>query len=152
MGQHLNDVKKLVTKGIKSDSFASHSANHCKKEAKPTSDELRKMMKVKIIWQGNAISCMKSIGKLNCSLCMRARSAHSIYGTQILLSANFLVLIISHINMMLIVMLEHPRRLHNGDYSQNKKLLKILSLQDFAQHKIVKFHEITTYYLTTCVP
>jgi hypothetical protein len=23
------------------------------------------MMKVKIIWQGNAISCMKSFGKLN---------------------------------------------------------------------------------------
>jgi hypothetical protein len=32
------------------------------------------------------------------------------------LLANFLVLIISHINMMLIVMFEHPRRLHNGDY------------------------------------
>ena len=68
------------------------------------------------------------------------------------LLANFLVLIISHINMMLIVMFEHPRRLHNGDYSQNKKLSKMLSLRDFAHHKIVKFHEITTYYLTTCVP
>jgi hypothetical protein len=31
------------------------------------------MMKVKIIWQGNAISCMKLFGKLNCSLCMRER-------------------------------------------------------------------------------
>jgi hypothetical protein len=64
MGQHLNDVKKLVTKGTKSDSFASHFAQHCKKELKPTSDELRKMMKVKIVWQGNAISCMKSFGKI----------------------------------------------------------------------------------------
>jgi hypothetical protein len=73
MGQHLNDIKKLVTKGIKSDSFASHFANHCKKEAKPTSDELYKMMKVKIIWQGNAISCMKSFGNLICSLCMHKR-------------------------------------------------------------------------------
>jgi hypothetical protein len=44
------------------------------------------------------------------------------------LSTNFSVLIISHINMMLIVMFEHPRRLHNGDYSQNKKLSKMLSL------------------------
>jgi hypothetical protein len=68
MGQHLNDVKKLVTKGTKSDSFATHFAQHCKKEVKPTSDELRKMMKIKIVWQGNAISCMKSFGKLNCSL------------------------------------------------------------------------------------
>jgi hypothetical protein len=73
MGQHLNDIKKLITKGIKSDSFASHFANHCKRETKPTNDELRRMMKVKIIWQGNAISCMKSFGKLNCSLCMRER-------------------------------------------------------------------------------
>jgi hypothetical protein len=71
MGQHLNHVKKLVTKGTKLDSFASNFAHHCKKEVKePTSDELRKMMKVKIIWQGNAISCMKLFGKLNCSLCM----------------------------------------------------------------------------------
>jgi hypothetical protein len=40
MGQHLNDVKKLVTKGTKSDSFASYFTQHCKKEVKPTSDEL----------------------------------------------------------------------------------------------------------------
>jgi hypothetical protein len=36
------------------------------------------------------------------------------------LSATFLVLIISRINMMLIVMFECPGRLHNGNYSQNK--------------------------------
>jgi hypothetical protein len=74
MGQHLNDVKKLVTKGVKLDSFASHFGYHCKKGVKPTSDELRKMMKVKIVWQGNVISCMKSFGKLNCSLCMQEGS------------------------------------------------------------------------------
>jgi hypothetical protein len=68
------------------------------------------------------------------------------------LSTNFSVPIIRHINIILIVMFELPRRLHNGDYSQNKKLLKMLSLQDFAHHKIVKFHEITTCYLPTCVP
>jgi hypothetical protein len=73
MGQHLNDVKKLITKGIKSDSFTSHFANHCKRETKPTNDDLRRMMKVKIIWQGNTISCMKSFGKLYCSLCMHKR-------------------------------------------------------------------------------
>jgi hypothetical protein len=61
MGQHLNSVKKLITKGIKSDSFASHFANHCKRETKPTNDALHRMMKVKIIWQGNAISCMKQV-------------------------------------------------------------------------------------------
>jgi hypothetical protein len=72
-GQHLNDVKKLVIKVVKSDSFLSHFAYHCKKGVKPTSDELCNMMKVKIVWQGNAISCMKSFGKLNCSLCMQER-------------------------------------------------------------------------------
>jgi hypothetical protein len=75
MGQHLNDVKKIITKGIKSDSFfASYFTNHCKRETKPTNDELHRMMKVKIIWQGKAISYMKSFGKLNCSLCMRKRT------------------------------------------------------------------------------
>jgi hypothetical protein len=49
MGQHLNDVKNLVTKGVKSDLFASHFAYHCKKGVKPTNDELHKMMKVKIV-------------------------------------------------------------------------------------------------------
>jgi hypothetical protein len=73
MGQHLNDIKKLSTKGIKLDLFATHFTHHCKKEVKPINDELRKMMKVKIFWQGNAISCMKSFGKLNCSLCMWER-------------------------------------------------------------------------------
>jgi predicted GIY-YIG superfamily endonuclease len=34
MGQHLNDVKKLITKGIKLDSFVSHFTHHCKKEVK----------------------------------------------------------------------------------------------------------------------
>jgi hypothetical protein len=33
---------KLVTKSIKSDSFTSHFANHCRKGVKPTSNELRK--------------------------------------------------------------------------------------------------------------
>jgi hypothetical protein len=74
MGQHLHNIKKLVTKGIKLDSFASHFENHCKKEVKPTSNELLKMMKVnKSVWQGNAISCMKLFGKMNYSLCMQER-------------------------------------------------------------------------------
>jgi hypothetical protein len=49
MGQHLNDMKKLVTKGVKSDSFMSHFTYHCKKGVKPTSDELRKMMKSRLL-------------------------------------------------------------------------------------------------------
>jgi hypothetical protein len=75
MGGHLNDVRKLVLRGETSDTFAAHFARHCKEEGitKPTTGKLRKMMKVKILWQGNPISCMKSFGKLSCSLCMRER-------------------------------------------------------------------------------
>ena len=72
-GQHLDDVKKLVMKGIHSDSFAAHFAHHCEKGIKPSNKDLREMMKFRIIWQGNPISCMKMFGKLDCSLCMRER-------------------------------------------------------------------------------
>ena len=100
----------------------------------------------------NNQSCAKSDFSLSIDVAQMKRVPIPFMVHKYFLSANFLVLIISHINMMLIVMFERPRRLHNGDYSQNKKLSKILSLRDFAHHKIVKFHEITTYYLTTCVP
>jgi len=73
MSQHLQDVKKLVVKGERSDSFAYHFARHCEKGVKPTNGELRKMMKTRILWQANPISCMKSFGKLRCKLCMRER-------------------------------------------------------------------------------
>ena len=72
-GQHLDDVKKLVMKGICSDSFAVHFAHHCEKGIKPSNKDLREMMKFQIIRQGNPISCMKMFGKLDCSLCMRER-------------------------------------------------------------------------------
>ena len=72
-GRHLDDVKKLVTKGIRLDSFAAHFARHCEKGIKQSNKDLREMMKFWIIWQGNPISCMKMFGKLDCSLCIRER-------------------------------------------------------------------------------
>jgi hypothetical protein len=68
----------------------------------------------------NNQSCAKpdfslSIGNAQMKIVSIPLMAHKYF-----LSATFSVLIISHINMMLIVMFEHPRRLHNGDYSQNK--------------------------------
>ena len=44
-GQHLDDVKKLVMKGVHSDSFAAHFARHSNPKVKPSSKELRAMMK-----------------------------------------------------------------------------------------------------------
>jgi hypothetical protein len=100
----------------------------------------------------NNQSCAKSDFLLSIGVAQMKRAPIPFMEHKYFLFANFLVLIISHINMMLIVMFESPTRLHNGDSSQNKKLSKMLSLQDFAHHKIVKLHEITTYYLKTCVP
>jgi hypothetical protein len=56
MGQHLNDVKKLPKE--QSRSLLKATSHKGKKEVKPTSDELCKMMKVKIDWQESGISCM----------------------------------------------------------------------------------------------
>ena len=61
----LDDVKKLVTKGVHSDLFAVHFARHCTPKVKLSSKELRAMMKYQIIWQGNPISCMKTFGKVD---------------------------------------------------------------------------------------
>jgi hypothetical protein len=63
-------------KNGQSDSFATHFAQHCKKEVKPTSNELRKMMKVKIIWRGAKCDKLHEIIweiELLLSLCMRER-------------------------------------------------------------------------------
>ena len=75
MDQHLGDVVKLVNKDEKSDSFASHFASHYEgdndKETKLKRKDVQSKVKVEIIWQGDAISCMKSFGQLNCCLCMQ---------------------------------------------------------------------------------
>jgi len=74
INQHLGEVCKLVNTGKTSDSFAKHFALHHKnRESKLTIGEARKRVSVSILWQGNPISCNKSFGKLNCSLCMKER-------------------------------------------------------------------------------
>ena len=35
--------------------------------------DVRKLVKMSILWEGNAISCNKSFGKINCQLCMSER-------------------------------------------------------------------------------
>ena len=74
INQHLGEVCTLVNKGKTSDSFAKHFAKHHQNRTdKLTIGEARKKVKVTILWQGNSISCNKSFGKLNCSLCMKER-------------------------------------------------------------------------------
>ena len=72
--QHLTEVCALANKGKTSDTFAKHFAAHYSNEnGKLKTGEARKMMEISIAWQGNAISCNKSFGKMNCSLCMKER-------------------------------------------------------------------------------
>ena len=73
MNQHFAEVKDQVNRGRISDTFASHFASHFAPGANTTTSQAREMVKMKILWQGKAISCMKSFGQLGCSLCMRER-------------------------------------------------------------------------------
>ena len=68
MGQHFTDVKNLVEKGKGSDTFVTHLATHFKENTKVARSDVRELTKTEVVWQGNPISCMKSFGKLSCSL------------------------------------------------------------------------------------
>ena len=72
MGQHYSDVRALVNTGKLSDSFAAHFASHFKKK-ECTAAKVRKMVEMRVLFEGNPISCSKSFGKLTCSLCMAKR-------------------------------------------------------------------------------
>ena len=73
MGQHFNETRNLVTRNMHSDSFAKHFASHFKAGQKITTKDVRSKVSMEILWKGNPISCCKSFGKINCSLCMKER-------------------------------------------------------------------------------
>ena len=73
INDHLSETKKLVNTGKRSDSFSQHFASHFEQDEMTTIGEIRKMVDVKLLWQGNPISCMKTFRKLNCSLYMREK-------------------------------------------------------------------------------
>ena len=82
MTGHYAETRNLVNKGGASDSFAKHFATHFDKcdginkrpkETQINANHVRRLGKIDILWQGKAISCMKTFGKLNCSLCMNER-------------------------------------------------------------------------------
>ena len=71
---HYADLQKLVFKGIKSDSFASHYSTLFEKGTKPSPAQMREKMSFSILWQGNPITVNKTFGSKNCRLCMRERT------------------------------------------------------------------------------
>ena len=74
---HFTEVCGFVNKGILSDSFARHFGAVLKKKQiegeKVTRKDVRKIVRIETLWKGNPISCMKSFGKMTCSLCMKER-------------------------------------------------------------------------------
>ena len=74
MSGHFSDVRNLVCKDVRSDSYAFHFSQFFDKyDDIPTPSKLRRMTSFKILWQGKIISLMKSFGTHNCRLCMKER-------------------------------------------------------------------------------
>jgi hypothetical protein len=74
MRGHFQDVKKLMGKGVHSDSYARHFAGIWPRGAEvPTPGMQRDLIKCEILWQGNPISVVKTFGKNICALCNRER-------------------------------------------------------------------------------
>jgi len=53
--------------------FVGHVSEEKKEDKSTTISELREMMEVDILWQGDGIRCMKSFGRADCNLWMKER-------------------------------------------------------------------------------
>ena len=73
MNQHFSETRSLVSKNLTSDTFAKHFVTHFTKGEKITTKDVRDKVSIEILWKGNPITCVKSFGKINCSLCMKER-------------------------------------------------------------------------------
>ena len=74
MRGHFQDVKRLMEKGVHSDSYARHFAGIWPPGAEiPSPGMQRDLIKCEILWKGNPISAVKTFGKNICSLCNRER-------------------------------------------------------------------------------
>lgn len=87
--EHIGDVWKVVESGRdkfgegwfgnggyeRSDSFAVHFADHCRdcNNSNEVKAKMKRLMDVKILWQGKQIQSMKSACTLKCKLCMMER-------------------------------------------------------------------------------
>ena len=70
---HYQDVRKRVKEDEKSSSFANHFASCFPKGENIKSGQVRDLIVVDVLWQGNIINCMKTFGARRCSLCMREK-------------------------------------------------------------------------------
>ena len=87
--QHVTDVWKVIETGRskhgenwygsggyhKADAFTKHFANHCRecKTSHEVRAKMKKIMRPRILWQGDRIQCMKSAKTASCKICMVER-------------------------------------------------------------------------------
>ena len=73
MNGHYQDVRNLVRHNVLSDSFARFFARSFKPKSQIKADEVRKLVDMRVLWEGNPITLSKSFGKSTCRLCMKER-------------------------------------------------------------------------------
>jgi len=74
MGQHFSETRRQINTSKSSDSFSAHFSSHFQRnDTSINVQHIRRIVNMKILWQGNAISCMKSFCTNGCSLCMKER-------------------------------------------------------------------------------
>ena len=75
MTQHFKEVKDLVKLGKTSNTLAHHFAQHIDPKMGPyiSTANIHSMVSMKVLWQGNPRSCMKTFCTNACTLCMKER-------------------------------------------------------------------------------
>jgi hypothetical protein len=73
MQQHVQDVRKLVLKSQRLDSFASHFSKLIPPATPPNEIRLHVKFKVELLWRGNPLSVVKTFGTRECKLCAKER-------------------------------------------------------------------------------
>ena len=75
--EHTTSVRSLFKSRRRSTTFAHHYVEHLRKtgvtECCPGPPEIRASLDMEILWQGTALKCMRSFGRLNCQLCMEEK-------------------------------------------------------------------------------
>ena len=69
MAGHFNNIQKMITKNLQSDSLAAHFSSILPKNKKPSRQELRTLMSFKVLHHSNPISAMKTIRTDQLKLC-----------------------------------------------------------------------------------
>ena len=73
MQEHFKDVRNLLAKGKRSDSYARHFAKVFSNFKKPSTPLQRNSITCSILWQGKPMSVVKTFGSPNCALCAREK-------------------------------------------------------------------------------